>query len=955
MVERPTYEQLEQRVHALEKEVAKRKKGEATLRESKDRLSQILRETAIPTFVIDNNHRVTHVNKAYENLTGIPADEIIGTRNQWSTFYPTKRPTMADLIVDNTPEADIARYYKGRYQKSAVVEGGYESERYFHDLRKGSKWLFFTASPLKDTSGNITGAIETLQDITRQKKAEQDLQKSERRLRVLLDFVPYPIVVFSLDGRVYYLNPAFTEIFGWTLDELEGKTIPYTPPGLEQETGEMIKRLFEEKIILRHETKRLTKDGRVLDVIMRAGVYSEDKDEPAGELVLLRDITREKKVARNNEAILRISVALPEYPELEELLDYVSREIKERLGTEGGLVILLDEEKGELFYLGAAYDDITAQERIKDISFPADKGVAGQVIKTGQPMIVPDTSKEPLFYPGVDEKLGYHTKNMLEVPLRSGDRIIGTLCARNKKEGNFDDTDLDLLSMIAGTVSLSIENARFSEEIIKGYANNEALLRISMALPKYPDLEKLLDYISSEIKRLLESEGAIVILLDAEKEELFFIGAAYDDSATQERIKEIRFPLDGLVAGKVIKTGEPLIVSDTSVDPDLHRERDKKLGYHTENLLLVPLRSSDRIIGVLCAINKKEGQFNQTHIEVLSMLAGTVALSIENARFSAELKKAYVEVTSLNRAKDKVINHLSHELKTPVSVLLGSLNILGKKLRSLPEESWKATLSRSKRNLDRIVEIQGQVEDIMQERHFKSHHLLSYMLDQSADELETLFAEEVGEGLLVETIRKKIDALFGPKTIEPKEIALDEYVRERIADLEPLFSHRQVNITSRLDSVPPICMPHEPLQKVIDGLIKNAIENTPDEGKIEIIVREKEGGAELVVHDYGVGIIEDNQRRIFEGFFATQDTMAYSSKRAFDFNAGGKGADLLRMKIFSERYNFNIEMISSRCRFIPKDTDSCPGRISECAFCSSQEDCHRSGETTFSIHFPPIR
>ena len=147
-------------------------------------------------------------------------------------------------------------------------------------------------------------------------------------------------------------------------------------------------------------------------------------------------------------------------------------------------------------------------------------------------------------------------------------------------------------------------------------------------------------------------------------------------------------------------------------------------------------------------------------------------------------------------------------------------------------------------------------------------------------------------------------------------------------------------------------MPLDPLQKITDGLIKNAIENTPDEGKIEIIVREKEGGTELVVHDYGVGIIEDNQRRIFEGFFATQDTMAYSSKRAFDFNAGGKGADLLRMKIFSERYNFKIEMTSSRCRFIPEETDLCPGRISKCTFCTNKEDCYRSGETTFSIHFP---
>ena len=448
------------------------------------------------------------------------------------------------------------------------------------------------------------------------------------------------------------------------------------------------------------------------------------------------------------------------------------------------------------------------------------------------------------------------------------------------------------------------------------------------------------------------SEGAIVILLDEEKEELFFVGASYDDSATQKRVKEIRFPLDELVAGQVIKTGKPLIISDTSADPELHRERDKKLGYHTKNLLLVPLRSSDRIIGTLCAINKKEGRFDQANVELLSMVAGTVALSIENARFSEELKRAYIEVSSMNRAKDKVINHLSHELKTPVSVLSGSLKILEKKLELLTEESWKITLSRGKRNLDRIVEIQNQVEDIMRERHYKSHHLLSQMLEKCADELETLIAEEVGEGRLVETIRKRIDKLFGPKEIEPKRIILNEYVKERIAAIKPLCFHRQVDIISDLETVPPICIPQDPLQKIIDGLVKNAIENTPDEGKIEIILREKDAGIELVVHDYGVGIIEDAQRRIFEGFFATQDTMAYSSKRAFDFNAGGKGADLLRMKIFSERYNFKIEMKSSRCRFIPKETDLCPGRISDCAFCANVEDCYGSGESSFSIHFP---
>ena len=140
---------------------------------------------------------------------------------------------------------------------------------------------------------------------------------------------------------------------------------------------------------------------------------------------------------------------------------------------------------------------------------------------------------------------------------------------------------------------------------------------------------------------------------------------------------------------------------------------------------------------------------------------------------------------------------------------------------------------------------------------------------------------------------------------------------------------------------------------MVDGLIKNAIENTPDEGKVEVVVRRKDAGAQLVVRDYGVGITEDNQRQIFDGFFSTQDTMDYSTKMPFDFNAGGKGADLLRMKIFSERYHFNIEMTSARCQFIPQADDICPGRIGACEFCTKTEDCYHSGGTTFSINFPP--
>jgi len=780
MAHKPSYEELQKKVASLQKEVKRHRKREDVYWRIQERLSQIIESIPIPTFVLDNEHNVIHYNPAMENLTGIAHDEIYGTQDAWKAFYSAARPTMADLILDGAPEQEIARYYRGKYRKSAVKAGAYEAEDFFPDIGDGGRWLYFTAAPLLDSDGNVLGALETLQDTTERRRAVQDSIKSERRFRTLLDFAPYSIVVFSLDGLVSYLNPAFTDTFGWTLAELRGKRVPYVPPELEAENREHLRKLMEEKIIRRYETRRLTKSGRSLDVVWRASVFADSSGEPAGVLVILRDITRVKRIARNNEAMQRISMALPEYPELLELLDFVCGVIKELMETEGGLVILLDEQRQEL------------------------------------------------------------------------------------------------------------------------------ILR----------------------------------------------GAAYDDTATQQRAKETRFQVDELVAGKVIKSGEPIILNDISGDSEIHLERDRKLGYQTRNLLLVPLKSQERTIGTLCAVNKKKGGFDQADVDLLSMLAGTVALSIENARFAADIKKAYMEVSSLNRAKDKVINHLSHELKTPIAVLRTSLVTLEKRLQTLPEESWQPTIDRARRNLDRLLEMQYQIYDIVQHKTYKTRTMLSHLLDQCSDELEALIADQIGEGDVVKRIRKYIDDIYGERELIAETIHLADFVARRLKYLKPAFAHREVEVITKISHAPPVQIPQEVLQKSFDGLLKNAVENTPDEGRIEIIVKKKGRGTRLEVRDFGVGLTPENQVRIFEGFFTTRETLDYSSKKPFDFNAGGKGADLLRMKIFAERYGFKIGLKSSRCPALSQDGAVCPGRISACPACQHGGGCHQSAATRLKLYFP---
>jgi signal transduction histidine kinase len=142
------------------------------------------------------------------------------------------------------------------------------------------------------------------------------------------------------------------------------------------------------------------------------------------------------------------------------------------------------------------------------------------------------------------------------------------------------------------------------------------------------------------------------------------------------------------------------------------------------------------------------------------------------------------------------------------------------------------------------------------------------------------------------------------------------------------------------------------LDESLMGLIKNAIENTPDEGMIRIILEQKGQWIQVKVMDFGVGITKENQRHLFDGLFHTQETELYTSKKPYDFGAGGKGLDLLRIKTYGHRFGFDISEGSQRCLYLPMDRDPCPGKISECPSCKTREDCLNSGGSTFCLSFP---
>lgn len=190
-------------------------------------------------------------------------------------------------------------------------------------------------------------------------------------------------------------------------------------------------------------------------------------------------------------------------------------------------------------------------------------------------------------------------------------------------------------------------------------------------------------------------------------------------------------------------------------------------------------------------------------------------------------------------------------------------------------------------------------------------------------------------------IRYHLDALkvwlsqyLSERTESFQSINLFPFVLDMLERVKQLSSHRNIRFQ-------------------VEGLLRNAVENTPEGGAIRLVVEQKHGKILFHITDYGIGITEEDQAYIFDGLFHTKETELYASKKPYDFGAGGKGLDLLRMKVYGQRFGFDLSMTSKRCFYIPTDQDQCPGDISQCSHVGSAEECAASGGTTFTVAFQP--
>ncbi len=306
-------------------------------------------------------------------------------------------------------------------------------------------------------------------------------------------------------------------------------------------------------------------------------------------------------------------------------------------------------------------------EEIKKFKVKLGEGIAGKVAQTGKPVIVNDVVNNPDFNKEIGEKINYIPKNIICVPIKNRDKILGVIEILDKggKEKEFTEDDVNLLMSISNTLGVILENVKLYNISNSTLKKLTTLIEVSKIINTTIELEKLLDYIMETAKEVLNSEGSSLMLIDESTNELYFNITAGKGS---NKLKEVRLPIGQGIAGIVAKEGKPLIVDDAINDPRVYKVADEVTKTVTRNILAVPMRVQDKIIGVLEVVNSKgRDKFDKYDLELFQAFADQAAIAIHNRdlinnlqQANDEIKRRYTEIKALY----ELSNRVTHEVES---------------------------------------------------------------------------------------------------------------------------------------------------------------------------------------------------------------------------------------------------------------------------------------------------
>lgn len=331
---------------------------------------------------------------------------------------------------------------------------------------------------------------------------------------------------------------------------------------------------------------------------------------------------------------------------------------------------------------------------------------------------------------------------------------------------------------------------------------------------------------------MMRADGSSLLLVNRKEGNLSFYIALGEKA---EQLKNITLDQGEGIAGFVAETGVPIVVADVSRERRFSQRVDQTTGFKTRSIACVPLRVRDELKGVIEVVSKRVGTFNDKELDMLTAIAGPIAIMIDNARLIDEVRSLHDKLEKAGRVKAEFLATMTHELRTPINIVIGNLDlILGGYLGELNNRQLDS-LKTALRNSGEALNLIGSLLDL-----------------------------------------SRIEA--GQFVIRVEEFRLEEIW----AELELLFriglSGKEVELTWEVKApIPPLKTDKIKVKEIISNIVFNAVKFT-DRGRIQVVVSPLGGGdeVEMVVEDTGIGIPKDFLPFIFEPFRQAEGSLSRS-------------------------------------------------------------------------------
>jgi len=316
----------------------------------------------------------------------------------------------------------------------------------------------------------------------------------------------------------------------------------------------------------------------------------------------------------------------------------------ELMNAEASSLVLVEEGERDLsFHLATG----PRANQVQQLRLKLGEGIVGWVAEHGEPALVPDVGSDPRFRGDIAEGLGFPARDILCVPLRVKDRVIGAVEVINKRGGQpFDEEDMRLLEPISTLAAAAVANAGLYEDFQRQLTELNTLTGVGMALSARLNLPELLDTIVYLATSVLRAEASSLLLLNDKGDALEFVVAL---GAKGQEVKGFQVPLGQGIAGWVGQQGEPLLIPDVRQDSRFTGEIAQAVGFEVSSILCVPIKVQQEVVGVIELLNPVgDRPFTEHDTDLLGIVASQAGIAIKNAQLmQAQRELFYSTVDAL--------------------------------------------------------------------------------------------------------------------------------------------------------------------------------------------------------------------------------------------------------------------------------------------------------------------